>query len=356
MTPPRLLLLSPSHGYGGGIERVAEAIVAARGGGVTRLDLMVPPASLAPTLGAKLRFGARALRLALATRPDVILCLHAGLLPVARVAATVARARLALFAHGVEVWAPMPAWRRRLVQSCQVHLANSTFTAHWLAQRSGIALEEVRTVPLPVDGGLLRATRDVPPGEDRDPQLLTVSRLVREDRFKGHFTVAVAFAELLGEMPDARWRVVGDGNDRAALTRHCDALGIAHAVDFLPGIDDEALAAEYADAAVFILPSSADAEADPPVGEGFGIVYAEAGAFGMPIVAAMQGGGALDFVEDGATGVLVAHDDPHALCRAVIGLLAEPGRRRSLGAAARARTMERHTPERFAAALAEALG
>ena len=76
-------------------------------------------------------------------------------------------------------------------------------------------------------------------------------------------------------------------------------------------------------------------------GEGFGIVYLEAGARGLPVVAGNVGG-ALDAVVDGETGVLVEPTDPTAVAKAAVELLRSPERAARMGHNAAARA------ERFA--------
>ena len=99
----------------------------------------------------------------------------------------------------------------------------------------------------------------------------------------------------------------------------------------------------------------ADVDACPPTGEGFGLVYAEAGAFGLPSIASKAGGGALDYVRDGETGLTVSPGDHAGLVGALSTLLDDDTVRGRLGAAARRRTLGAHLPECFATCLTEAL-
>src|SRR4051794_18922666 len=110
MTSSRLLLLSPSAGAGYGIERVVCAVEAALDGAAQRIDLVSTTESSYAPPGAltKAGFAVRALWHAIAWRPDEVVCLHIGLLPVAAMVAFLTRSRLALMAYGVEVWSPMP--------------------------------------------------------------------------------------------------------------------------------------------------------------------------------------------------------------------------------------------------------
>ncbi len=251
----------------------------------------------------------------------------------------------------------MPRWRRWLVARCSCLLAISTFTAQWMARRAAIDVARIRVVPLPVDPvvtdrGAVRFT----PGNDYDRlRLLTVCTLTPEHRYKGTFTIVDALPLVLERCPDVRWTVVGDGPDHSRLRRILAERGLSDHVTLLGKITDSELASAYDEAAVFVMPSVADPSADPPIGEGFGLVYIEAAAHGVPSIASTAGGGSLDFVRHLVTGLTVAPSDPNALADAIVTLLDDPAMRNRLGAAALALACERHTQERFASELSNAL-
>jgi phosphatidylinositol alpha-1,6-mannosyltransferase len=342
----RALLLTPSRGLGGGIERVAESVEGCLEEGVRRIDLG------GADLRSKLSFAVRACVAAVRQRPGVVVCLHVGLLPAALAAAAVGRARLAVFAMGREVWAPMSRWERRLLRRCSHVLAISPFTAEWLARRAALAPDAIVVVPLPVGDRFAEIARR----GHRAPaagvlRLLTVSRVASESRYKSHFAIAEAVARLRA----VRWTVIGGGDDLPALRERCTDLGIGAIVELLGRVDDEELHRRYREADVFVLPSVAAPDADPPVGEGFGLVYAEAGAYGMPSIASASGGGSSAFVVDGDTGLTVRGASVPELVAAVERLRDHPELRMRLGENARRRVLAHHLPAHFAAALRDAL-
>ncbi|MDQ3662244.1 MAG: glycosyltransferase [Actinomycetota bacterium] len=248
----------------------------------------------------------------------------------------------------------MTPGKQRRVDRCGRLMAISTFTADWLARRAGIDRCRIELLALPYDprlrGHVQEARTEAP-----SPTLITVSRLAPEHRYKGHFSVAESIAKLRGDFPDLRWNVVGSGKDLPALRAHCDRLGITESVNFAGSVPDEHLVELYRESWVHVLPSVADPEANPPVGEGFGLVYVEAALHGVPSIASMSGGGALDFVNDGVTGRLVPHQEPEAVAATIAELCTDAAQRRALGTAARQRAMERHSPAAFAATLKEVL-
>ena len=351
----RLLLLSPSTGLSGGIERVMDAIQEGWDGPVDRVDLVrgphpggtaQPTARVGPSTIAG--FTGRAFATAGRSRPDVVVCGLLGLLPVAAAVAQTFRRELALLAYGVDVWGRVGPLERVLVRRCTRLLAISSFTAQTFAARVHIDRRDIDVLTLPIAARIAAAAQHaIDDHADRAPLVLTVARVARSDRFKGHFDIARSFGLVLERHPDARWVVVGDGDDLAALRAECHRLGIEDAVTFTGRIPDAELIALYRSAAVFALPSFADADADPPVGEGFGLVYAEAGAFGLPIVAAEPGGGSAEFITDEDTGLTVSPNAPVELAAAILRLLDDAQLRTALGQRARERALARHLPAHF---------
>lgn len=350
-----VLLLSPSRGFGGGIERVGDALMEACPGAVARVDLYKAGRErrAAGDLLAKLRFTARTVRVAAVERPKQIACLHIGLLPAAHLAAIMTRAPVILVAHGTEVWAPMARFQRRLVRRCSRLIAFSDFTAEWLTRRAGVARAHATIVPLGIAPRLAQEAAGYVAGPSQEGIVVTVGRIMRDHRYKGHHSIAAAWPRVLEERPDARWVIIGDGDDVGALKERCHRLKIDHAVTFRPRVSDVDLAATYRTATALVLPSKADVHARPPTGEGFGLVYAEAAAFGVPSVAAEMSGGAAEIVENLKTGLTVNPDDSRELANAILVLLNDDDLCRRLGAEARRKVLARHLPEHFAARLRE---
>lgn len=150
------------------------------------------------------------------------------------------------------------------------------------------------------------------------PLLLAVARLVER---KGIDTVIESLPTILARYPNATFAVVGTGPDQARLDALARSVRVADNVRFLGDIDDDALPACYAAADVFVLPVRT-IPADDEV-EGFGIVYLEAAAAGVPCVAS-RAGGVADAVNDEVTGLLVPPSDPRAVAHAVLRLLDDP--------------------------------
>ncbi len=158
------------------------------------------------------------------------------------------------------------------------------------------------------------------------PLVLSVSRLVPR---KAHDVLLRAFAGARERRPDLALAIVGDGPDRERLESLVAELGLEGNA-FLPGrLQGVELSQTFAEATLFALLSHHDPE--KTWWEGFGIVFREAGRFGLPVVGT-RAGGIPDAVEDGANGLLVPPDDPEAAAEAILRLVGDPELARRLGA------------------------
>lgn len=161
--------------------------------------------------------------------------------------------------------------------------------------------------------------------------ILTVARLSPR---KGQLQVIAALKAL---PPDRRtaieyWLVGSHSKENYDATLAAAAAGAGFPVKFLGDIPDEKLSSLYAQADIFAMTSMPHKHSV----EGFGLVYLEAGAHGLPVIAHAIGG-VPEAVIDGETGLLVAPGDQPALTQAFARLIADPALRRRLGEAGRAR-------------------
>jgi phosphatidyl-myo-inositol dimannoside synthase len=166
------------------------------------------------------------------------------------------------------------------------------------------------------------------------PVILSIARL--ENRYKGFDVMLRAMPLVLARVPDARWGLVGDGGLRSELEATAIGAGLGTHVSFLGGLSDAERDEWLARARVFAMPSRV-----PPggAGEGFGIVFLEAGRFGVPSVAGREGGAA-EAVLDAITGTLVDPRDHIDVAEAITALLLDDDLCRRYGAAARERAAE----------------
>jgi phosphatidylinositol alpha-1,6-mannosyltransferase len=161
------------------------------------------------------------------------------------------------------------------------------------------------------------------------PVVVCVSRLVPR---KGQDMLIRALPAIRERVPGAALVIVGGGPYGTSLRRLAHTFGVAEHVVFTDGVPGDELPAHHAMADVFAMPCrTRGAGLDV---EGLGIVYLEASASGVPVVAG-RSGGAPETVVDGETGVVVDGWDVGAVAAAVGDLLADPRRAAAMGAAGR---------------------
>jgi phosphatidylinositol alpha-1,6-mannosyltransferase len=255
--------------------------------------------------------------------------------PLARAAGA---GRVVASTHGHEVgWSMLPLARtalRRIGTGADVVTYVSQYTRGRFASAFGAdaALEHLppgvdseRFAPDEVARAELRARYRL--GER--PVVVCVSRLVPR---KGQDMLIRAMPAIRERVPGAALVIVGGGPYLTSLRRLAHSFGVADHVVFTEGVPGDELPAHHALADVFAMPCrTRGAGLDV---EGFGIVFLEASATGVPVVAG-RSGGAPETVSDGETGVVVDGWDVGAIAASVSDLLADPDRAARMGQAGR---------------------
>lgn len=161
------------------------------------------------------------------------------------------------------------------------------------------------------------------------PVVVCVSRLVPR---KGQDMLIRALPAIRQRVHGAALVIVGGGPYRSALRRLAHSFGVADHVVFTDGVPGQELPAHHAMGDVFAMPCrTRGAGLDV---EGLGIVFLEASASGVPVVAG-RSGGAPETVRHGETGLVVDGWDVGAIAASVSDLLADPERAARMGAAGR---------------------
>ncbi|HLV02272.1 MAG TPA: glycosyltransferase family 4 protein, partial [Acidobacteriota bacterium] len=170
--------------------------------------------------------------------------------------------------------------------------------------------------------------------------VLTLCRLVQR---KGIHLMLAAIARMAPRHPELVYLIAGDGPYRSTLEQLTQRLGIQSRVIFAGPVSQTEKLECYDAADLFAMPNI-DLEGDC---EGFGLVFVEAAARGLPAIGG-RAGGVPDAIVDGETGLLVEPGDVDGLTTALESLLSDPGRRREMGIAARRRVSEHFTWEKTA--------
>lgn len=254
-----------------------------------------------PGRRGKAAYVLEACRTARRRRPlDVVFCGHLYSVPLAAALARLLGARLWIQIHGIEAWPRPGALVRRAAEQADLVTAVSRHTRRLFLGWARVPPERVKVLPDTVDARFRPGPKPTEwlrrHGLEGRKILLTVSRLSAAERYKGHDVVLRAMARLAPAHPDLAYVVAGEGDDRPRLERLARELGVFDATRFVGRVPEEDLPAVYRAADLFVMPST---------GEGFGIVFLEAIASGVPVVG---GGvdGSCDPLRDGLDGRLVA--------------------------------------------------
>ena len=240
--------------------------------------------------------------------------------------------------HGHEVgWSMLPGARsalRRIGDNTDVITYVSRYTrgrfASAFGPRAGLeylpsGVDTERFRPDPAGRAELRDRYRL--GER--PTVVCVSRLVPR---KGQDMLIAAWPQIRRQVSEAALVIVGSGPYEQHLHRLAEETGVAAQVVFTGAVPTAELPAHYAMADLFAMPCrTRGAGLDV---EGLGIVFLEASAAGIPVVAG-RSGGAPETVLDGETGQVVDGRDVDELAEVISGLLADPDRAHRMGQAGR---------------------
>ncbi len=251
---------------------------------------------------------------------DAILCGHLHLLPLAALAASRYEAPLTLIVHGIEAWQkPRVLGLQRSLPSVNAFVSVSRLTKERFLEWAPFGEEQGHVIPDCVDlakfgpgpkpAGLLQRY-----GLSGRRVIMTLGRLSAAERYKGIDEVLAVMPSLITEMPDLMYLILGDGDDRLRLQEKARTLGLDQHVKFGGFIPEEQKADHLRLADAFVMPGR---------GEGFGIVYLEAMACGIPVVAS-KADASREAVLDGQLGLLADPSNPQEIRTAIKEALRRP--------------------------------
>ncbi len=247
----------------------------------------------------------------------LVLCGHINILPLAWIIARIFRVPLVLEIYGIDAWNPT----KRILTDFLVHyvegiISISEYTRQKFIQWSKIPKEKIELLPnaihiekygiKPKAPGLIQryelAGKKV---------LLTFGRLVSRERAKGFDEVLELLPDLVQSIPNVVYLIAGDGPYREKLQQKTNELGMEKHVIFTGLVDEKEKADIFRLADVYVMPSR---------GEGFGFVFLEAMACGIPVIASKVDGGR-EAVMNGNLGHIVDPDNPREIKSAILATL-----------------------------------
>ena len=224
-------------------------------------------------------------------------------------------------------WYGFTTMQARVARRLGRAITVSTSSAADIVRDFGMISANLDVVPVGIDPALFRPLPDVAKVPGR-----IVTTASADVPMKGLVILLEALAKVRVERDDAHLVVVGKRKRGGLTDRTLSRLGLADAVRFVSGIDDDGLVELLNSAQVAVVPS---------LYEGFSLPAIEAMACATSVVA--TNAGALPEVvgTDGTAAVMVEPGDPSALAIAINDLLENPDRRTQIAEAGRARVLER---------------
>ena len=258
------------------------------------------------------------------------------------------RALITIYTHGEDVsqtpyrQAVLAARGKALAEADGI-VAVSNFTAQLIVKKFALSPGKIKMLKNGVD--LLRFKQKpvenvrVPLGIGAGPLVLSVGRLVER---KGFDKLLEAWPRVLAAVPEAKLAIAGTGVMTDRLRGLADADDMQDSVRLLGHVPDALLPSLYATSDLFVMPNRTMPDGDT---EGFGLVFLEAAASGVPAIGG-RAGGVEDAILDGETGLLIDGGDIGAIAFAITDLLADDVRRAAMAEAGRAHALTQGWPDK----------
>jgi glycosyltransferase involved in cell wall biosynthesis len=254
-------------------------------------------------------------------RPQHVFCGHVNLAPLVAMLCQPLGIPYTVMTHGKEVWEPLPRLTQLSLQKAAHIWTVSRYTRQTACAANHLNPDKVKILPCAVNGDYFTpGTKSTALleryGLGEAKVLLTVARLWAGDIYKGVDVTIRALGAIAQQFPEVKYLVIGRGDDQPRLAQLAKDLGVAERVIFAGFVPSEELVAHYRLADAYAMPSQ----------EGFGIVYLEAMACGVPVLAG-DNDGSTEPLLDGNLGWRVPHRNPEAVAEACIEILQGTDRR-----------------------------
>ena len=265
---------------------------------------------------AKLFFFARFILAVFLKRPDFILVNHINYAPLAVKISQWSKIPFGVIVYGIEAWEIKEEKRRAAIKKAQVIISVSNFTAEKMVSQGYADSNQLFVVvpTLDMEEFFIQAKPEhlLARHKLQDKKvILTVCRLSAKERYKGYDRVIRALPRVLELVPEAVYVLAGEGDDKARVERLTKDLNLSEKVIFIGRPSWKEKTAYYNLADVFVMPST---------GEGFGIVFLEALASGVPVIAGNKDASPEPLL-NGRLGTLINPEDITAIAKALIEVL-----------------------------------
>jgi phosphatidylinositol alpha-1,6-mannosyltransferase len=258
-------------------------------------------------------------------KPDVIILSHINLSIIGLIIKWVnPNCKVWLVAHGIEVWRNLSPVKKYLLRRCDKIICVSNFTRNQLITRHHVKKDVCRVLNNAIDPFMkVPSVTRIPTSlisryhlENSSPIIFTLTRLASTEQYKGYEHVIEAISSLKESFPNIKYILSGkyDEKERCRISKLINELKVANQVILTGFIDEDELVDHFLMADLFVLPSKK---------EGFGIVFIEALACGLPVICG-NADGSIDAIRNGELGSAINADDPAELIKCITEHLETP--------------------------------
>ncbi len=251
-------------------------------------------------------------------KPDVIILSHINLSIIGLLIKFFnPNCKIWLIAHGIEVWRDLSPVKKHLLKKCDKVICVSNFTRNQMITRHNVKKEVCRVLNNAIDPFMkLPSVTHTPSSlisryrlENNSPIIFTLTRLASTEQYKGYEHVIEAISSLKERYPGIKYVLSGkyDEKEQYRINKLIAQLGVTNQVILTGFIEEDELADHFLMADLFVLPSKK---------EGFGIVFIEALACGLPVICG-NADGSIDAIRNGELGSAINADDSAELIKCI---------------------------------------
>jgi len=255
-----------------------------------------------------------------AVKFDLIICGHINLLPVSYVIKMFNKTPLVLTVHGIDAWNKhKSSLVNYLINKVDFFWSVSRTTRNRMTDWSGVNINKFYIIPNTINLDLYK------PGKKSDELLekyqlhgkkvvMFLGRLSKAEKYKGVDEIIECAEKVVREDSNVRFLILGDGDDKQRLENKTYDLHLDKFIFFTGFVTESEKILFYRSSDLFVMPGK---------GEGFGIVYLEALACGIPVIGSLLDG-SKDALKEGKLGKLVNPNNAEEIIRAIIDELHNP--------------------------------
>ena len=279
-------------------------------------------------------------------KPNLFLYGHILFTPIAFVTKLLfPNSKSILFIHGIEAWKKpkiIPHWFYRF--SYDRILSVSDYSAKTMSESFHISRNKFYIIGNSIDITIQDSMIEKKNKLTSKPIIVSVSRLSKQSKHKNIDKVICSLPTILNEYPNLKYYIIGEGDWRPEIQTLVNGLNLQNVVEFFGAINDEEKYQILRRSNLFVLPSTK---------EGFGIVFLEAWASDLPIIAS-NSGAATEIIDNGIDGLCV-EPIPSKISNAVLFLLKNPKIMIQMAVKGKAKVINYFSYEIFATKLLEYL-